>query len=74
MQALGKLFTAMVTPFDADLRVDCERAAGLAARWSSAGSRPWAPARVGAEIGGRAPRERLEQGPDQRRPRREVGQ
>jgi 4-hydroxy-tetrahydrodipicolinate synthase len=38
MQALGKLLTAMVTPFDADLRVDYERAAELAVRLLAQGN------------------------------------
>jgi 4-hydroxy-tetrahydrodipicolinate synthase len=38
MQALGKLLTAMVTPFDRDLAVDYDRAAELAARLLAAGS------------------------------------
>jgi 4-hydroxy-tetrahydrodipicolinate synthase len=38
MQALGKLLTAMVTPYDADLRVDYERAAELAVRLVAQGN------------------------------------
>jgi len=38
MQALGKLLTAMVTPFDADLRVDYERAAELTVRLLAQGN------------------------------------
>ena len=38
MQALGKLLTAMVTPFDADLRVDYQRAAELAVRLVAQGN------------------------------------
>jgi 4-hydroxy-tetrahydrodipicolinate synthase len=38
MQALGKLLTAMVTPLDADLRVDYERAAQLAVRLLAQGN------------------------------------
>ena len=38
MQSLGQLLTAMVTPFDADLRVDYGRAAELAARLLAQGN------------------------------------
>ncbi len=38
MQSLGRLLTAMVTPFDADLRVDYPRAAELAVRLLAQGN------------------------------------
>ncbi|HEY3398077.1 MAG TPA: 4-hydroxy-tetrahydrodipicolinate synthase [Armatimonadota bacterium] len=38
MQALGKVLTAMVTPFTPDLRVDYDRAAALAVRLLAAGN------------------------------------